>query len=173
MVIVLYSLLIKSMVRNISYWLTPGNWENQNLLLCNFMTNVFFSSRNSFTNRRSLLLLKSVSILFLAKVLGSASVYAPCGQAFRNTEFLILLLCHIKLDVKFCWEYKDCPNWDVIQDLAQEKHLIPSAFQTINKTDKKWWNRALHSQLLWAHSLNNYQASCTFKLQNDCILIFH
>lgn len=52
---------------------------------CYSGTNVVLSSKNSSINRKSLLLLRQVSILYLAKVLGNASVDSACGQAFTNT----------------------------------------------------------------------------------------
>lgn len=132
------------MVRNTSYWLTSGNWENQNLLSCNFVTNVVCPPR----------IPPSIETVYLfwdryvssAKVLGSASVDSAWGQAFTNVlTFSSQYFVTWGLIKKICWEYKDCLSWDLMQDFAQEKHSVPSAFQTINKVNKRWWNRALNS----------------------------
>lgn len=147
MEIVLYSSLIKSVVRYISCWLIPGNWQNEKLF-CNFMTNVgFFSSRNSSPNRKkSLLFWGQYLFYFYQRSWEVHQSMQPMDKHLETNWISDLLVCHLKLDDTFCWEYKDCPNWDIIQGLVPEKHLIPSAFQSMNKANKKWWNRALRSQ---------------------------
>lgn len=137
------------------------------------MTNMFvclFYSRNFSARRCSLLLLRSVSILFLAKVLGNAWVYATSGQASRN-RLNSEPLCRIKLDIKFCWI-----QWFALRCNAGSCtvtiHSFSSALQTNTRANKRC-NGAIQSRLLWANSIKTLQASWIKKLQNNHSFIFH